>query len=350
VYDAAMSGASSGVIDLRSDTVTKPTAAMRRAMAEAEVGDDVYREDPTVRRLEEEAAGRLGKAAALFVPSGTMGNQIAIRLWTRPGQEVILEARSHIIDYELGQMAAFSGVLARALPSADGFLTPEAVRAAIRPPIYYVSKTGLIALENTHNMAGGTIAPQQDMEAIGALARERSLPVHLDGARLFNAAVALGRSAADLAAPCDSVMVCLSKGLGAPVGSILAGPADFIDEALVVRKRLGGGMRQVGILAAAGLVALAQQIDRLADDHALARRLAERIGAIPGVAIDPARVATNIVIFEVRQGTSEEVAGRWKQEGVLCLPLEGRRVRAVTHYDLGPQDIDAAADRLRRVV
>ena len=338
-----------GTIDLRSDTVTKPTPAMRRAMAEAEVGDDVYREDPTVLRLEEEAARRLGKAAALFVPSGTMGNQIAVNVWTRPGQEVILEAKSHIIDYELGQMAAFSGVLARTLPSADGFLTPEAVRQAIRPPIYYVSKTGLIALENTHMAAGGAIARQEDVEAIGLLARERSIRIHLDGARLFNAAVAIGRSAADLAAPCDSVMVCLSKGLGAPVGSILAGPADFIEEALRVRKRLGGGMRQVGVLAAAGLVALEQQIDRLAEDHLLARRFAERIAAIPGVSVDPGRVQTNIVIFEVPQG-AKELAERWKEEGVRSLALDDRRVRAVTHYDVRPRDIDAAADRLHRVV
>ena len=336
-------------IDLRSDTVTKPTPAMRRAMAEAEVGDDVYREDPTVLRLEEEAARRLGKAAALFVPTGTMGNQIAINIWTRPGQEVILEARSHIVDYELGQMAAFSGALARALPSSDGFLTPQAVQDAIRPPSYLVSRTGLIALENTHMAAGGAVAPQQDVVAIGALARERSIPVHLDGARLFNAAVALGRSAADLAAPCDSVMVCLSKGLGAPVGSILAGPDDFMKEALQIRKRLGGGMRQVGVLAAAGRVALEHQVERLAEDHALARRLAERIAELPGVSVDRASVQTNIVIFEVERG-AYALAERWKGEGVLCLPLSDRRVRCATHYDVGPSEIDAAADRLRRVL
>ena len=336
-------------IDLRSDTVTKPTPAMRRAMADAEVGDDVYREDPTVLKLEEEAARILGKAAALFVPSGTMGNQIAINVWTRPGQEVLLEERSHILDYELAQMAAFSGVIPRTLPSLDGIPALQAFRAGFRSPIYYVSKTGLIALENTHMAAGGTVARPQDVEAIGALARERGIRVHLDGARLFNAAVAIGRSAADLASPCDSVMVCLSKGLGAPVGSLLAGPADFIDEALRVRKRLGGGMRQVGVLAAAGLVALEQQIERLRDDHALARRFAERVAGIPGVVVDPGRVQTNIVIFEVASG-AKALADRWKGEGVLSLALDDRRVRAVTHYDVGEREIDAAAERLRRVV
>src|SRR5262245_46797296 len=226
VYDAPMTGpAPSAPVDRRSDTVTRPTPAMRRAMAEAEVGDDVYREDPTVRRLEALAAERLGKEAALFVPSGTMGNQIAIKVWTRPGQEVIVESKSHILDWEMAQMAAFSGVLARAIPTSDGVLTAAQVRAAFRPSIYYVAPTGLVALENTHNMAGGTILPQAEVEAIASLARERSVPVHLDGARLFNAAVALGESVATLAAPCDSVMVCLSKGLGAPVGSIVAGPA-----------------------------------------------------------------------------------------------------------------------------
>ncbi|HEV8199341.1 MAG TPA: GntG family PLP-dependent aldolase [Candidatus Polarisedimenticolia bacterium] len=337
------------VIDLRSDTITRPTAAMRRAMAEAEVGDDVYREDPTVRLLEERAAERLGKQAALFVPSGTMGNQIAINLWTRPGQEVVLEDRSHILDYEMAQMAAFSGVLARPIPSQDGMPTAGQYRAAIRPPTAYVARTGLFALENPHNFAGGTIASQTEVEAIGTVAREHRLRVHLDGARLFNAAVALSTSAAELAGPCDSVMVCLSKGLGAPIGSILAGPADFIDEAWRVRKRLGGGMRQVGVIAAAGIIALEKQVDRLADDHALAQRLAQRIAAIPGLVADPARVHTNIVIFEAAPGGpgGAEIAGRWRQSGVLCLVAGERKVRAVTCYEVGPTEIDAAADRLR---
>jgi threonine aldolase len=341
--------ASASVIDLRSDTVTRPTAEMRRAMAEAEVGDDVYREDPTVRRLEDLAAERLGKKAALFVPSGTMGNQIAVNLWTRPGQEVVLEDRSHILDYEMAQMAAFSGVLARAIPSKEGMPTAAQYRAAIRPPTAYVARTGLFTLENPHNMAGGTIADQAEVEAIAAVAREGGLPTHLDGARLFNAAVALRTGAAALAAPCDSVMVCLSKGLGAPIGSILAGPADFIDEAWRVRKRLGGGMRQVGVIAAAGIVALEKQVERLADDHALARRLAERIAAIPGLVADPARVQTNIVVFEAAPGGpgGPAIAERWRKAGVLCLVVDERRVRAVTCYEVGAAEIDAAADRLR---
>src|SRR6267378_2522657 len=258
-------GSKSGFIDLRSDTVTRPTPSMRRAMAEAEVGDDVFREDPTVRRLEEAAAERTGKEAALFVPTGTMGNQIAVNVWTRPGQEVILEERSHIFDYEMGTMAVLSGVLPR----------------PIRPPVYYLTQTGLIALENTHNMAGGTIFPLSVAESICSLARTQRIPIHLDGARLFTAAVAVREDAAELARPFDSVMFCLSKGLGAPVGSLVCGPAGFVDEALRVRKRMGGGMRQAGILAAAGLVALEENVERLAEDHDNARHLAEGIAGIP---------------------------------------------------------------------
>jgi len=341
-----------GPIDLRSDTVTRPTAAMRRAMAEAEVGDDVFREDPTVRRLEEMAADRLGKEAALFVPSGTMGNQIAVKIWTRPGQEVILEERSHIFNYEMAMMAAFSGVLARPLPGRDGGLAVDEVRRALRPPVYYMPQTGLIALENTHNMAGGLILPRTDAEAVCGLARERGLPTHLDGARLFNAAVVLGCTAADLARPFGSVMTCLSKGLGAPVGSVVAGDAEFIAEALRVRKRLGGGMRQAGVIAAAGIIALRDHVARLAEDHASARRLAERIAETPGLAIEPGRVQTNIVIFEVvRPGLmAPQVVDLWRAEGVLSLAIDDRQVRTVTHYDVGPAQIEIAADRLSAVL
>jgi threonine aldolase len=342
----------SAPIDLRSDTVTRPTAAMRKAMAEAEVGDDVYRDDPTVLRLEEMAAERLGKEAALFVPSGTMGNQIAIKVWTRPGQEVVLEETSHILDYEMGTMAAFSGVLARPLPGRDGALTAEAVRRALRPPIYYVSQTGLVTLENTHNMAGGTIHPQEDAEAICALAAERGIPTHLDGARIFNAAVALGRKASDLARPFGSVMVCLSKGLGAPVGSVVAGPKAFIDEALRVRKRLGGGMRQAGVLAAAGIVALRDQVERLADDHAMAARLARGIAGIAGLSTDAKRVQTNVVIFEVtRPGASAAaVVEGWRRAGVLASLRDDSHVRVLTHYDVTPAAIDTAVERLAQVM
>jgi threonine aldolase len=341
-----------GVIDLRSDTVTKPTTAMRRAMAEAEVGDDVFREDPTVRRLEAMSAEKLGKEAALFVPSGTMGNQVAVNVWTRPGQEVILEESSHIFNYEMGMMAAFSGVLARPLRGQSGFLDPEDVRQAIRPQVYYLTQTGLVTLENTHNMAGGTIYPQDRAAVICSLARNLRIRIHLDGARIFNAAVALSRQAADLAAPFDSVMFCLSKGLGAPVGSLVAGPSDFIEEALKVRKRLGGGMRQAGVLAAAGIVALRDQVDRLAEDHANARLLAERIAAIEGLSVDLARVQTNIVIFEVRTKrlNAPELTRRWKEAGVLALALGEDRVRAVTHYDITRDGIETACRRLGDVM
>ncbi|MGH9797842.1 MAG: threonine aldolase family protein [Candidatus Polarisedimenticolia bacterium] len=347
-----MSRPAAAPIDLRSDTVTRPTPAMRRAMAEAEVGDDVFREDPTVARLETVAAEAVGKDAALFVPSGTMGNQIAVNVWTRPGQEVVLEERSHIFNYELATMASFSGVLARPVRGVLGIPEPDDVRAAIRPPAYYLAPTGLVTLENTHNMAGGTLLPVERAAAIAAIAKERSLPVHLDGARIFNAAVACGTSAAALARPFDSVMFCLSKGLGAPVGSILAGPRDFIGEALRVRKRLGGGMRQAGILAAAGLIALQQQVARLEEDHANARRLAERLGAVAAVRIDPSGVATNIVIFEITGGgaPAAEVVRRWREAGVLALALDDRRVRAVTHYDVDGPAIERAADALAAIL
>ena len=341
-----------GPIDLRSDTVTRPTPAMRRAMAEAEVGDDVFREDPTVRRLEERGAALVGKEAALFVPSGTMGNQVAINVWTRPGQEVILEERSHILNYEMAMMAAFSGVLGRPIGAEDGFPTADSVEAALRPPVYYLTRTGLIALENTHNMAGGTIYPQSRAEAVCALARQRGIPVHLDGARIFNAAIALTRPAADLARPFDSVMFCLSKGLGAPIGSILAGPSPFIDDALSVRKRMGGGMRQAGVIAAAGLVALGEQVERLTEDHANARRLAERISGIEGLVVDRARVQTTIVIFQVNDParSAPEVADAWRTAGVLALAIDPRRVRVVTHYEVDRSQIETACDRLEGVM
>lgn len=345
-------GSKSGFIDLRSDTVTRPTPSMRRAMAEAEVGDDVFREDPTVRRLEEAAAERTGKEAALFVPSGTMGNQIAVNVWTRPGQEVILEERSHIFDYEMGTMAVLSGVLPRPIRGDDGVLSVESVRRAIRPPVYYLTQTGLIALENTHNMAGGIIFPVSEAEAICRLARTQRIPIHLDGARLFNAAVAVREDAAELARPFDSVMFCLSKGLGAPVGSLVCGPAGFVEEALRVRKRMGGGMRQAGILAAAGLVALEENVERLAEDHDNARRLAEGIAAIRGLAIEPARVQTNIVVFSVTGGgiTARELVGRWKEGGVLSLAIDESQVRAVTHYDVDRAGIERSLHLLEELM
>jgi threonine aldolase len=348
----AMKDAHGPPIDLRSDTVTRPTPSMRRAMAEAEVGDDVFREDPTVRRLEEMAASRVGKEAALFVPTGTMGNQVAVNVWTRPGQEVILEERSHIFNYEMGTMAVFSGVLPRPLRGDNGVLTAEAIGGAIRAPVYYLTQTGLITVENTHNMAGGTILPVGEAEAIGALARDRRLPTHLDGARLFNAAVAQGRDPADLSRPFDSVMFCLSKGLGAPAGSILAGPAPFIEAALKIRKRLGGGMRQAGVLAACGIVGLEENVDRLAEDHAHARGLAESIAGIPGLSVDRDGVQTNIVVFRVTAPgiTAPSVVSQWEEHGVLAWALDDVQIRAVTHYDVSGEGIARACASLEQIL
>ncbi len=287
------------LIDLRSDTVTKPDAEMRRAMAEAEVGDDVFGEDPTVNRLEEEGAAAAGMEAALFVPSGTMGNQIALHLLGKPGGEVICDAGCHIVNYEIGGMAALSGLLPRTLPSTDGLLDPAAVEAAIAPDVSYRARTVMIEIENTHNMAGGTVYDRPHLEAILDVARRHRLPVHFDGARVFNAAAALGVSVASLAAGFDSLNFCLSKGLGAPVGSLLCGPRGFIQEARRVRKRLGGGMRQVGILAAAGLIALRKGPARLPEDHENAAHLARALAGMKGIDLDPAAVRTNIVIFRL---------------------------------------------------
>ena len=323
-------------IDLRSDTVTKPTAEMRRAMAEAEVGDDVYAEDPTINRLEQRAAEIFGREAAIFVPSGTMGNQIAIKLHTQPGEEIICEARAHIVDYEMAMMAWFSGCIARTIAGERGMLTWEAIRERVRPDIYYVSRTGLIALENTHNMAGGTVCPPEVANEICDRAHELGLPVHLDGARIFNAAVALGKSVRDLTAKFDSVMFCLSKGLGAPVGSLLLGTKEFIARARVARKALGGGMRQAGILAAAGLIALDKMPARLSEDHANARVLADGIEKIAGLAVDMKTVQTNIVVVEVASKlmTAAELSRRLAQNGLLAGPISAQAIRLVTHMDV----------------
>jgi threonine aldolase len=324
------------MIDLRSDTVTKPTAAMRRAMMEAEVGDDVYGEDPTVNLLEQRAAEATGKEAALFVPSGTMGNSIAVKLHTEHGQEVICEARSHVLNYELAMMAWFSGCVARAIAAEDGILTWEQIRREIRPLGPHWAPTGLVEIENTHNMAGGTIYPPRTIREICDGAHERGLKVHMDGARVFNAAAAMGVPVREIVAPVDTVMFCLSKALGAPVGSLLAGSAEAIARGRLYRKRLGGGMRQAGVLAAAGLIALEETPKVLADDHCNAKFVAEGLSRIPGIAVDPAKVMTNIVIFDV-SGTglvSAEISARLKQCGVLINGINERQMRAVTHYDV----------------
>lgn len=323
-------------IDLRSDTVTRPTPAMRRAMAEAEVGDDVYGEDPTVNRLEQRAAAIFGKEAALFVPSGTMGNTIAVKLHTRHGEEVICEARSHVFNYELAMMAWFSGCVARPVYAEDGVLRWEQIRREIRPPGPHWAPTGLISLENTHNMAGGAVMPREVIEEICDGAHELGLRVHMDGARIFNAAAYLGCSVRELCAKADTVMFCLSKGLGAPVGSLLVGSAEEMGRARLYRKRLGGGMRQAGVLAAAGLVALEEMPARLREDHANARWLAAELARIPGIRITH-EVQTNIVIFDVA-GTglsSAEFSRRLKERGVLINGVGPARLRLVTHYDAG---------------
>jgi len=342
------------MIDLRSDTVTRPTPAMRRAMAEAEVGDDVYGEDPTVNRLQDRAAEIFEKEAALFVPTGSMGNQIAVKLHTRPGQEVVIEERGHIFNFEMATMAAFSGCVARPVRSKDGsgILTWEEINSAIHAnAAYYVAPTGLIAIENSHNLAGGSVMTRSRAEEICEHAHAKNLPVHLDGARIFNAAAALNETVANLARPADSVMFCLSKGLGAPVGSMLLGPKQFIDEARSVRKMLGGGMRQAGVLAAAGLVALEESPKGLADDHANAKRLAEGLAELPGVKIDPETVVTNIVIFDVAETgqTADAICVQLRERGVLASGF-GSSIRMVTHYDVSRADIETAVREIRNVL
>jgi len=342
------------MIDLRSDTVTKPTPAMRRAMMEAEVGDDVYGEDPTVNRLEQRAAEITGKEAALFVPTGTMGNTIAVKLLTEHGQEVIADSRAHMLDYELSMVAWFSGCVIRAIQTEDGILSWEQVRRQIKPLSPYSAPTGLVEIENPHNMWGGTIYPMSTIREICDGAHERGVPVHLDGARIFNAASAMGIPVREIAASADTVMFCLSKGLGAPAGSLLSGPAKLIAKGRLYRKRLGGGMRQVGVLAAAGLVALDESPRRLFDDHCNAKFLAEGLARIPGIQIDPRRVATNIVVFDVSETgiAPAEISARLKQRGVLLNPINERQMRAVTHYDVDrqacAQALEALADAISR--
>ena len=347
-----MPESSNAVIDLRSDTLTRPTSEMRAAMAAAEVGDDVYGEDPTINRLEERAAEIFGREAAVFVPTGTMGNQIAIRLHTRPGQEIICESRSHILDWEMATAASFSGCLIRPVVAGRGILT----WAHIEPVIHakgstFRAGTGLIEIENTANLAGGTVTPLPFLEEIWAGARKRKLPVHLDGARIFNAATTLGgdvfEGARTLTRGFDTVMFCLSKGLCAPVGSMLVGGKDAIAEARVYRKALGGGMRQAGVLAAAGLIALEKMPLRLHEDHANARMLAETLAQCPDVDIDLEAVQTNIVVFTLRTRTAVEVVAALKASGLLVSTIGPYAVRLVTHHDADKAACEKAAFILR---
>ncbi|RKG53394.1 low-specificity L-threonine aldolase [Corallococcus sp. AB011P] len=334
-------------IDFRSDTVTKPTPAMRRLIADAEVGDDVYGEDPTVRRLEERVAERLGLEAAVFVPSGTQANQIAIGAYCRPGDEVLTEEGSHILQYEGGAVPALWGVQPGPLPGERGLLKPETVTAAVREDNIHNPRTRLLSLENTHNRGGGTVWPVERFKTVVEAGRKAGLAVHLDGARLFNAEVAAGQPASAWASLTDSTSVCFSKGLGAPVGSALAGKKDVIREARRLRKRLGGGMRQAGILAAAALYALEHHVERLAEDHANARRLAEGLAQVPGVKVDLARVETNMVFADMVRPAAEASALLLKQ-GVLANPTGPHSIRLVCHLDVSTADIDDALARVRQ--
>ncbi|HET6676629.1 MAG TPA: GntG family PLP-dependent aldolase [Nitrospira sp.] len=341
------------IIDLRSDTVTKPTEAMREAMARAEVGDDVYGEDPTVNRLQEMVAGLLGKKAALFVPSGTMANQLAIRIQTQPGQEVIAESKAHIVRYEQGAAGALAGVQLHWVTGDRGIMGPEHIEAAIRPKDQHSIQTALICLENTHNAGGGTIYPLSTIERIRAVASAHGVPMHLDGARLFNAVAATTLPPAAYAQHFETVSVCLSKGLGAPAGSLLLtnDPA-LIDKARRFRRMYGGAMRQAGILAAAGIYALEHHIGRLKDDHDNATRLARKLQQIPAVTINPQHVESNIIIFDIighRLCPSELVAAL-RREHVLINAVGGTSFRAVTHLDVSTRQIDAAADAFARIL
>jgi threonine aldolase len=335
------------IIDLRSDTVTRPTPEMRAAMAAAEVGDDVYGEDPTINLLERRAAEVFGREAALFVPSGTMGNQIAIRLHTQPGQEVIAESRAHILDWEMATTAVFSGCLVRAVPADRGILTWKHIEPAIYERGAFRAATGLIEIENTANLAGGSVTPLPVLEEIWAGAKERKLPLHLDGARIFNASTALGVDVKTLTRGFDTVMFCLSKGLGAPVGSMLTGSEELIDRARLFRKALGGGMRQAGVLAAAGLIALEQMPARLHKDHANARLLAEALSNLENVVINLKTVETNIVIFRLKGGVSAtEIVARLNVRGILSSTLGPDMIRLVTHYDVDRAACVTAAEVL----
>jgi threonine aldolase len=341
----------SAPIDLRSDTVTRPSPGMRQAMAEAPVGDDQYGEDPSVNRLQERIAELLGKEAALFVPSGTMSNQIALKLLTRPGDEVIL-ADAHMMWLEAGAGAANAGVLFNTI-GKGGLFTADDFRAALKPPGHIVlPATGLVVIENTHNLGGGVVFPQTDAVEICAAARTAGVASYLDGARLFNAAVASGMSLSELAQPFDLVSVALSKGLGCPVGSVLAGSAADIARAVRVRRMFGGAMRQSGILAAAGIYALDHHMPQLSEDHANARLIAERLAGLPGVALDLTTVETNIIVFQLAPGLpgAATIVARAKEAGVLVSALGPRTLRAVTHRDVSGDACERAADLLARVI
>ncbi|OGQ91928.1 MAG: threonine aldolase [Deltaproteobacteria bacterium RIFOXYA2_FULL_55_11] len=340
------------IIDLRSDTVTKPSPEMRRAMAEAEVGDDVFMEDPTVNRLQERAAQIFGREAALFVPSGSMGNLTCIIAHTRPGQEVICEGKGHIYNYEMAAMSAVAGTLPRVVSAEDGIMTWEQIARVIRPKVYSRSQTALVSLENTHNMAGGTVYPTQLMHEICDRAHDAGIAVHLDGARIFNAATYLGEGVAEMTKKSDSIQFCLSKGLGAPVGSVIVGSKAFIERCRSIRKMLGGGMRQAGVIAAAGLIALEKGPKRLRIDHENAGLLAERLAEIPGIRINPAKVQTNIVIYDIQQTglSSADFLAELARRKVLGVPVDAEKIRMVTHLDVDRKNVEEAVETIREML
>lgn len=337
-------------VDLRSDTVTTPTPAMRRAMAEAEVGDEVFREDPTVRALEARAAELSGKEAALFTTSGTLTNQLALKVWTEPGDQVVLDHRSHYLLFEPASIALISQVVVAPVASERGWFGPAEVEAHLTEPAYGTSATSLVAVENSHNRAGGTVWPAALLAELAGFCDEQGIALHMDGARIFNAAAATGRPAAEVAAVADSVSFCLSKGLGAPVGSLLCGPEGFVEEARTLRQVLGGGMRQAGVLAAAGLVALDTMIERLPEDHRRARRLAEGLAEIPGISIDLDRVRTNIVIFDVEGLTGRQLQDALAERGVGCFSVGPAQVRMVLHHQVDDAGVEAALQAVAEVL
>ncbi len=340
------------VIDLRSDTVTKPSERMRRAMAEAEVGDDVFGEDPTVNRLQDMAAELFGREAGLFVPSGSMGNLVSIRSQTEPGQEVICEGQGHVYSHEMASMSAVAGVLPRVIMAEDGILSWAQIEREISPVSYYSAETSMVSLENSHNLAGGTVYPKAVSDEICDRAHEHGLRVHLDGARIFNAAVALEENVADIARPFDSVQFCLSKGLGAPVGSLVVGSKELIHKCRLIRKMLGGGMRQAGILAAAGIVALEEGPLRLHEDHENARALAEGLSGVPGIEIDTGKIQTNIVIFGLGETGFDAASflSELESRGVQAVTIDRRRVRMVTHLDVTREQVEQAVEVIDQLV
>lgn len=338
------------IIDLRSDTVTKPTQKMRIEMAKAEVGDDVYGEDPSINQLERKSAELLGKESALFVPSGTMGNQIAIKCHTTMGDEVIVEASSHIYNYELGAMSAISGTLPRVIEGKNGFFDEDQLIKAIRPKIYYLPKTTLLCLENTHNMAGGRCLSLRKAENLCRIARENNMKIHLDGARIFNAAIAMKTTAKEIAAPFDSVMFCISKGLSAPVGSLLVGSREFIEKARVYRKMFGGGMRQAGVLAVCGLVAFEEVLPKLFEDHDKAKKIAVAISENSLFEVDPESVETNIFMAKVKPPLeASQIVERLKSEGILVSSIDKNTIRIVTHKDISIEDTDKTCEIFRKI-